>query len=354
MSKNSDTEINNKANTNIVNELDLLVKNIQYKLNKGEIEKSDVQKYRFKLRHFKNALQVIKMFPEKITKGDDLKDVSGIGKGIISRIDEILETKKLSEIDKSEMKQITKEISLIDELSQVINIGTKVAKQLIDEHKIKSVEELKDKVKKGKIEVNDKIKMGLKYHGKIFTNIPRSEMDLFNELLQKLALEVDKKMVLIVAGSYRRGKKTSNDIDVLLTHREISTNKEYDKIDKNYLELFVTYLKQKKIIVDDLTDVDNGTKYMGFAKLPRKKVRRIDIRFVPNKYFDAALLYFTGSYELNTQMRQVAKTMGFKLNEYGLFKKKKDDTYPEEPIKVSSEKDIFKKLKLDYLEPNER
>ena len=93
---------------------------------------------------------------------------------------------------------------------------------------------------------------------------------------------------------------------------------------------------------------------MGFSKLPRKKVRRIDVRFVPYEYYPAALLYFTGSYELNTQMRQVAKTMGYKLNEYGLFKEKKDGTFADNPIKVKSEKDIFKKLKLDYLEPPER
>jgi DNA polymerase/3'-5' exonuclease PolX len=53
-------------------------------------------------------------------------------------------------------------------------------------------------------------------------------------------------------------------------------------------------------------------------------------------------------------MRQVAKTMGYKLNEYGLFKEKKDGTFSDNPVKVKSEKDIFKKLKLDYLEPPER
>ena len=94
--------------------------------------------------------------------------------------------------------------------------------------------------------------------------------------------------------------------------------------------------------------------FRSFSKLPRKKVRRIDIRFVPYDYYPAALLYFTGSYELNTQMRQIAKTLGYKLNEYGLFKLKKDDIYSDTPVKVKSEKDIFKKLKLDYLEPHER
>ena len=53
-------------------------------------------------------------------------------------------------------------------------------------------------------------------------------------------------------------------------------------------------------------------------------------------------------------MRQVAKSLGYKLNEYGLFKEKKDGTYSVNPVKVKTEKDIFKKLKLDYIEPHER
>ena len=349
-----DLEITNKGNLKIVTELASLINNIEYEINNGDIEKSEVTQYRFKLRHFKNALKIIKLFPDKIKQGNDLKDISGIGKGIISRIDEIIETKQLAEVDKTKMKEITKELNVIDELSEVINIGSKVAKQFIEKYDIKSVNELKSRIKKGEIEVNDKIKMGLKYHGKIFTNIPRTEMDIYNEKLQEYVSKLNKKLTLIVAGSYRRGKKTSNDIDVLITHKDISTNKEYEKIDINYLELFVLHLKKNKVIVDDLTDTDNGTKYMGFCKLPRRKIRRIDIRFVPNNYFNAALLYFTGSYELNTQMRQLAKTMDYKLNEYGLFKKKKDGTYSDEPIKVNSESDIFKKLKLDYLEPNQR
>jgi DNA polymerase/3'-5' exonuclease PolX len=350
--KNED--ISNIGNKQIVNEIDLLVKDIQYKLAKNDIDKNEVQKYKFKLKHFKNALKIIKIFPNKIKKGEDLKDISGIGKGIMSRIDEILENKKLSEIDQSEIKVIKKEMDLIEELSKVINIGSKVAKQLIEKHNIKSIDELKKKVNSNKIEVNDKIKMGLKYHGVFETKIPRKEIDSYDDVLKKLIKSINKDLILTIAGSYRRGKEVSNDIDILISHLKIQNNKDYSKIDINYLNEFVCLLKKSKIIVDDLTDTDNGTKYMGFSKLPRKKVRRIDVRFVPYEYYPAALLYFTGSYELNTQMRQVAKTMGYKLNEYGLFKEKKDGTFSDNPIKVKSEKDIFKKLKLDYLEPPER
>jgi len=349
-----EVDINNLNNNKIINEFDLLINDIQYKLNNNQYDKTEIAKNKFKLKHFKNALKIIKLFPDKIKKGEDLKDINGIGKGIISRIDEIIKTKKLAEVDKSEIVEIKKEMDLISELSQVINIGSKVAKQLIEKYNIKSIAELKKKVKEKKIEVNDKIKMGLKYHGIIQVKIPRKEIDQYNEILQLLIKTIDKNLNLIIAGSYRRCKEVSNDIDILITHTEIKTNKDYSKIDTNYLYETISLLKSKNIIIDDLTDTDNGTKYMGFCKLPRKKVRRIDIRFVPFEYYSAALLYFTGSYELNTQMRQIAKGLGFKLNEYGLFKQKEDGTFSDKPVKVKSEKDIFKKLKLDYLEPHER
>ena len=98
-----------------------------------------------------------------------------------------------------------------------------------------------------------------------------------------------------------------------------------------------------------LYDTNNKTKYMGFSKLPRKSIRRIDIRFVPFNSYYSALLYFTGSYELNTQMRQIAKSLNYKLNEYRLFKINKDGEVSKRMLKINSEKDIFKKLKMNLL-----
>ena len=86
---------------------------------------------------------------------------------------------------------------------------------------------------------------------------------------------------------------------------------------------------------------------MGFSKLKKNPIRRIDIIFVPFESYYSALLYFTGSYQLNRDMRQEAKKMGYKLNEYGLYKNKK-------LIRVNSEKEIFDKLKLEYKEPKYR
>ena len=105
----------------------------------------------------------------------------------------------------------------------------------------------------------------------------------------------------------------------------------------------------KPLLLDDMTDKDVDTKYMGFAKYKKKPVRRIDIRFVTYESFHSALLYFTGSADLNKKMRQLAKTKGYKLSEYGLFK-----LTTGERIKTKSEEDIFKKLGMSYIDPKLR
>ena len=76
-------------------------------------------------------------------------------------------------------------------------------------------------------------------------------------------------------------------------------------------------------------------------------LHRIDIRFVPYKSWYSAILYFTGSKELNKKMRMIAKSMGYILNEYGLFNKKK-------MIEIKSEKDIFTILNMEYIDVKNR
>ena len=142
---------------------------------------------------------------------------------------------------------------------------------------------------------------------------------------------------------------TSNDIDVLITKKGNIDN------DTNYLKSFVKKLKKdmklnknKPLIIDDMTDKNIETKYMGFIKYKNNPVRRIDIRFVPYESYNYALLYFTGSKDLNKKMRQIDKNKGYTLSEYELVNKK------GKQFIAKSEKDIFKKLGMEYLPPKLR
>lgn len=281
----------------------------------------------YKINAIANLIKIINIYPKEIKNGEELKDIKGVGKGSIEKINEILKTGTLSYLNNN----------ILSELTEVIGIGPSIANQLIQKYKIKSLDDLIKKVKKGEIEVNDKIKLGLKYVGKFKGNIPRQHIDDVQDYLKQFNSNI------IICGSYRRGLDFSSDIDILLYNSQLLTMNDVKK--SNMLNDYVKLLTKNKFIVDNITN-NNVTKYMGFAKW-ENVIRRIDIRLIPYESIYTALVYFTGSYELNRIMRIKAKELGYKLNEYGLYKN-------NELIHITSEKDLFKKLGIKYLKPTER
>ena len=285
----------------------------------------------FKINAIANLIKIIKNYPKEIKNGEELKDIKGVGKGSIEKINEIIQTGTLSYLNTNTNNNI------VNELTEVIGIGTIIAQKLIQKYKIKSLDELIKKVNSGEIKVNDKIMLGLKYVGKFKGKIPRQHIDDIQEYLTKFNSNI------VICGSYRRGLEYSSDIDVLLYSQDLLTMDDVKK--SNMLNNYVKQLTKYKLIVDNITN-NNVTKYMGFIKW-ENTIRRIDIRLIPYESIYTALVYFTGSYELNKIMRRKAKELGYKLNEYGLYKNNKI-------IYITSEKELFKKLDMKYLKPTER
>jgi len=336
--------IKNPHNIKIVSEFIKLIDQIKYDMDNAT-SKKDILRHSFRLRHIKNAIKVFKKYPHKIKSGEQLQDIKGIGKGTVDRINEILKTGRLAEIKLTSMSK--KYLKYAKELEQIIGIGTKIAYELVTKHNIKSIKELKKAHKRKKIKLNDQILLGLKYHGIYKQNIPRKEIMKVDKYIHKVAMKVDPELFVAIVGSYRRGNKlTSNDIDILITHPKIKTKKDMKKY-PNYLIKFVHALKKTGFLVDDLTYDDFKTKYMGFSKYKNNPVRRIDLFYIPDNSFYTALLAFTGPGSLNINLRNLAISLGYTLNEYGLFKGKK-------MIKISSEKDLFNKLGMEYIAPEFR
>jgi len=351
MVKNTDINIANEKNRKIVENFELLVNHIKYNLDHASTSEESNNNY-YRLRQLKNSIEIVKKIKDEIVKGEQLAHIKGIGKGTIGRINEILEKGRLSEIPIKEKHK--KYLAQIENLEQIFGIGRKTAYEFITKYNIKSIDELKQAYKKNQIKLNDQIVLGLKYHNVYKENIPRKEIDEINILLEKVASNIDSKLSITICGSYRRGKETSNDIDVLLVHKDIKTQNDF-KSNENYLYKFINKLKNIHFIIDDLTYDDYETKYMGFCQLTVNKVkydvRRIDIRYICYESYYPALLYFTGSSNFNAKMRNLAKDLGYKLNEYGLYKV---DGVRKTKIKIKSEKDIFDKLGMEYITPDKR
>jgi len=342
--------------------------------------KKDSNTCQFKIKNYKKGLDIIKDHSTKIETAKDLDGISGIGKGIMARIEEILSTGTLSELKTNSQTNITPKLAAIEELLLITGIGPKSAHKLYDEGitlelLLNELNQLSDGLNPQTMTVEDIIYrsihkklnlhnlthhqiVGLKYFHDINERIPRAELTKIETKLIKQIHQIDPKLVVTICGSYRRELPTSGDIDVLITHPDMNTEEDIMDDGKHYLINIVQKLTKTHLIIDDLTKLGT-TKYMGICQLtPKSKARRIDIRFVARDNYAPALLYFTGSKNFNQQMRGEALQLGYTINEYGIYKlKTQNGKYIHKKgakILVNTEKDIFDLVNMDYVEPKDR
>ena len=120
----------------------------------------------------------------------------------------------------------------------------------------------------------------------------------------------------------------------------------------DYVNL-INVLIEKKVILEVLSR--GPTKCLVVAKLPRHKIaRRVDFLFTSDDAYPFALLYFTGSKEFNTEMRERALRMGYTLNEHGFSKMEGRKKGAKVDKVFSSEEEIFDFLKMKYKDPCDR
>jgi DNA polymerase/3'-5' exonuclease PolX len=334
-------------NKSIISEFERLILYIKQLIDDHN-QRENALKNSFRLRQITKALNIIKKLNFKITTNSSkqLLNMSGIGPGTLKRIDEILKNKYLKEIKlNSKFNKYNKEI---EELEQIFSIGRVKAIELILKYNIRNIKQLQEAYNNNKITLSHQAITSLKYVNTYRQNILRQEITNIDNMLQQI--NKDKNLIITICGSYRREKATSNDIDILISDKTIITKKDLKENKINKLHDFVKKLKQINFIIDELTFENYTTKFMGYCQFNSKSfVRRIDIYNCPYESYYASLLHLTGSGEFNRKMRFVANSLGYLLNEYGLFYLNK-----KKLIKINSEDDIFKKLNLEYVEPKDR
>ena len=286
------------------------------------------------------AITALKDYQDKITSSKDLDKVKGLSKGSIKeKIIEFIETNSILEV-----KNISTESNVIQDLLNIYGVGPARANELFSKYNIKSIDDLRNKLRTDASILNDKQKIGLDYYEDLLKKIPRKEMEKHEKYITEFIKDIDKENNLIyqVTGSYRRGATKSGDIDVLCTTKTDNTIL-FNHIIKN--------LEGEYYIRETLAKGDK--KFMGICKLHRYKTsRRLDMIYTNKVNYPFALLYFTGSGQFNIEMRNYAISLGYSLSEYGLKKNNKFIT--NNGIPFETEEDIFKFLGLKFIEPEER
>ncbi len=290
----------------------------------------------FRIRSYRNAARAVENLSgnvyDMVEEDRNLTKIPDIGKSTADKIREIVKTGKLSRLNELKKKVPVK----IEEFNQIEQLGPERLKTLYKELDIKDAGSLKKAAKEGEIE---KIKgFGPKIQEKL-----RKEMEEKDDSVPERLLWVDAEELisgfydylkasaypkkLEIAGSYRRKKETVGDIDILATCSKAS----------KLMDHFTRFEEVKEILSKGETK----------SSVVINSGLQVDLRVVPSGSFGAAMLYFTGSKPFNIKVRKIAVKKNWKINEYGIYKGKKK-------IAGKTEKEVFKKLGLKYVEPELR
>ncbi|CAL0331498.1 unnamed protein product [Lupinus luteus] len=298
------------------------------------------------------AIAVIEKLPFKIENADQIKDLPSIGKSMKDHIQEIITTQKLSKLEHFETDEKVRTISLFGE---VWGIGPATALKLYEKGH-RTLDDLRNDNSLTNAQM-----LGLKYFDDIMQRIPRDEVQEMEHILQKVGEDVLPGVVIVCGGSYRRGKATCGDIDIIITHPDGTSH-------KGFLPKFVKQLKDMNFVREDLifsTHSEEGTDsgvdtYFGFCTYPGRELRhRIDLKVYPRDIYAFGLVAWTGNDVLNRRLRLLAESKGFRLDDTGLFPSTqgsggKRGAKGSASLKFYTEKEVFDFLGFPWLEPHER
>ena len=206
---NTKTKKNNKPNINIINIL-TTVKNY-YSSIKNTVH----------VKAYERAIYQIKKWNKPITNGLELKDLEGIGKGMIEKINTILKIGTLPIIQEHNLTIVNSNSNNKLTLKNILGFGDKFISRLKNNYNIQTIPQLQKYIKTyNNISLTKQQFIGLQYHNDLIIPISRLETQLlFNLLIDEPSIQnliQQHKLFFKLAGSYPSGKTESKDIDILI------------------------------------------------------------------------------------------------------------------------------------------
>lgn len=289
----------------------------------------------FRIRAYRRAAQSIRgqrrELAERIERGEDPDDIAGIGKDLAAKIAELVATGRLQALERLRRRVPP---GLI-ELMAIPGLGPKRVRALFTELKVRGRADLERVAQSGALagvagfgpKLIAQIASELKVERPEDRRWLRADAALFAEPLAAYLRKVDGVDEVLIAGSYRRGRDTVGDIDIVVCAKNPAAVSaalhRYDEIDSWLAE------GAKRLTVK----LRSGLK--------------IDIRIGESAAFGAAQHYFTGSKAHVIRVRGLAQERKLKVNEYGVFRGRRR-------LAGDTEASVFAAIGLPWIAPEIR
>lgn len=290
----------------------------------------------FRVRAYRNAARTIHDLTSPVASiladpAQKLTDVQGVGQDLAEKIGMLVATGKLPMLE--ELRAEVPETVL--HLLRIPGLGPKKAAVLFKELKVTTLAELRAACEAQRVRLlkgfgektEQTILAGMALAETVGKRMYWRDADEYAQAIRKHMAGLAGLQQLELAGSYRRGRETVGDLDVLAVADDPSA------------------------AMDHFGQLEGIEQVIGRGDT-KMSVRlasglQVDLRVVPAESFGAALQYFTGSKDHNVYIRGLAKARGLKINEYGVFEGDKS-------IAGRTEKDVYGALGLPVFPPELR
>src|SRR5262245_37431425 len=269
------------------------------------------------------------------TQKERLTEIEGIGADLAGKIVTLVQTGSLPMLE--DLKKQVPESVLA--LLRIPGLGPKKAAALHKQLGILTLEQLKTACDEHKVrelkgfgeKTEQIILQGMSIAEQAHQRLYWAEADQIVQALREHFKDCHNVEQLEFTGSYRRGKETIGDLDILIVA----------KTPNEAMDCLASFPETATIIGRGDTKMSVRIAN-GF---------QVDLRVVPAESFGAALQYFTGSKEHNVTLRGRAKDQGLKINEWGVFRVKGEK---EMRIAGATEKEVYDTLDLPVFPPEIR
>ena len=297
----------------------------------------------FRIRSYRNAAQSIEALPQQISElmkePKKILEIPGIGKGMLEKLQEILQQGRLS----THVELLKKYRPSMLDLLKIQGLGPKTIALIWIAYQVSDVDGVEKLAREGKIRRLPRL--GEKQEAKLLKAIADYRRIAGRFLLDTAEAQATKIVdhlrnypgveKVTPAGSLRRGRETVGDLDILVTGKACGDERERETLMDRILQL------------PGLMEViARGENKISFRL---RGGMQVDVRLLAPESYGAALQYFTGGKAHNVALRQRALKMGYTLSEYSLARV---DT--GERVAGETEEEIYSTLKLDYILPELR
>ncbi len=289
----------------------------------------------FRVRAYRNAARVIEgqgaQISALLAEGRDLAELPGIGKDLAGKIATLVDTGELPVLNEVEARVP----AALAEMTEIEGLGPKRVGQIYRELGVRSLDDLSRVLESGRVrelegfgeKLEKTIAAGIEALKNGQSRMRWTDAEAIAEPLAEWLRGIDGVKKVWLAGSYRRGKETVGDLDILVTCRR----------DSPVMNRFVAHEDVSRVVSH------GGTR----STVHLRSGLQVDLRVVPAVGAGAALHYFTGSKAHNIAVRRRGVERGLKINEYGVYR-------DEKRIAGRTEDEVFEAVGLPFVAPELR